>query len=76
MNMFNLDVTQRCLIAECWCPVEDLDQIQRALTKGTVSGEGGREGGGGGGREEQRRVEGGREGGRGEEDGGGERQGF
>ncbi len=37
MNMFNLDVTQRCLIAECWCPVEDLDEIQRALMKGTVS---------------------------------------
>ena len=37
LNMFNLDVTQRCLIAECWCPVEDLDQIQQALTSGTVS---------------------------------------
>ena len=36
MNMFNLDVTQRCLIAECWCPVEDLDEIQRALIRGTV----------------------------------------
>ena len=53
LNMFNLDVTQRCLIAECWCPVEDLDQIQQALTTGTVSEreggrgrEGGREGGG------------------------------
>ena len=39
MNMFNLDVTQRCLIAECWCPVEDLNEIQRALTMGTVGGE-------------------------------------
>ena len=37
LNMFNLDVTQRCLIAECWCPVEELDEIQRALIKGTVS---------------------------------------
>ena len=53
MNMFNLDVTQRCLIAECWCPVEELDEIQRALTRGTVSmggsgewGVGMREGGG------------------------------
>ena len=36
LNMFNLDVTQRCLIAECWCPVEELDQIQQALTSGTV----------------------------------------
>ena len=57
LNMFHLDVTQRCLIAECWCPVEDLDQIQQALTTGTVSDRegGGREGEGG---------EGGREGGR------------
>ena len=37
MNMFNLDVTQRCLIAECWCPVKELDEIQRALIMGTVS---------------------------------------
>ncbi|XP_028408788.1 V-type proton ATPase 116 kDa subunit a-like isoform X2 [Dendronephthya gigantea] len=35
MNMFNLDVTHKCLIAECWCPVSDLDQIQDALKRGT-----------------------------------------
>ncbi|EDO42481.1 predicted protein [Nematostella vectensis] len=35
MNMFNLDVTQKCLIAECWCPVADLDRIQAALRRGT-----------------------------------------
>ncbi|XP_046846195.1 V-type proton ATPase 116 kDa subunit a1-like isoform X2 [Xenia sp. Carnegie-2017] len=35
MNMFNLDVTHKCLIAECWCPVSDLDQIQDALRRGT-----------------------------------------
>ncbi|XP_064397872.1 V-type proton ATPase 116 kDa subunit a 1-like [Halichondria panicea] len=35
LNMFNLDVTQRCLIAECWCPVDALDEIQAALTRGT-----------------------------------------
>ena len=35
MNMFNLDVTQKCLIAECWCPVSDLDRIQQALRRGT-----------------------------------------
>ena len=70
--MFNLDVTQRCLIAECWCPVEDLDQIQGALTRGTVR-EGGREGGREGQRKGGRVVrkwmdrwkEGGREGGKG-----------
>lgn len=35
MNMFNLDVTQKCLIAECWCPVADLDRIQSAIKRGT-----------------------------------------
>ncbi|XP_065053830.1 V-type proton ATPase 116 kDa subunit a 1-like isoform X2 [Rhopilema esculentum] len=35
MNMFNLDVTQKCLIAECWCPVDDLDKIQLAIKRGT-----------------------------------------
>lgn len=34
--MFNLDMAQHCLVAECWCPVEDLDQIQAALVTGTV----------------------------------------
>lgn len=37
MNMFNLDVTQRCLIAECWCPVHDISEVQGALARGTVS---------------------------------------
>ncbi|VDM32934.1 unnamed protein product [Toxocara canis] len=36
LNLFNLDVTQKCLIAECWCPVADLDRIQLALKRGTV----------------------------------------
>ncbi|XP_055995338.1 V-type proton ATPase 116 kDa subunit a 1-like isoform X4 [Ostrea edulis] len=35
LNMLNLDVTQKCLIAECWCPVQDLDRIQQALRGGT-----------------------------------------
>jgi len=37
MNLFNLDVTQKCLIAECWCPVSDLDRIHMALKRGSVS---------------------------------------
>uniref|UniRef100_A0A914V4L4 V-type proton ATPase subunit a n=1 Tax=Plectus sambesii TaxID=2011161 RepID=A0A914V4L4_9BILA len=27
--------TQKCLIAECWCPTSDLDKIQLALKRGT-----------------------------------------
>lgn len=35
LNMLNLDVTNKCLIAECWIPVADLGRIQEALGKGT-----------------------------------------
>ncbi|GMR40010.1 hypothetical protein PMAYCL1PPCAC_10205, partial [Pristionchus mayeri] len=35
LNLFNIDVTQKCLIAECWCPVEALDRIRMALKRGT-----------------------------------------
>lgn len=31
LNMFNLDVTQKCLIAEFWCAVDDVQRIQVAL---------------------------------------------
>lgn len=37
LNLCNIDVTQKCLIAEVWCPVADLDSIQFALRRGTVS---------------------------------------
>ncbi|XP_018093406.1 V-type proton ATPase 116 kDa subunit a1 isoform X2 [Xenopus laevis] len=35
LNLCNIDVTQKCLIAEVWCPVGDLDSIQFALRRGT-----------------------------------------
>lgn len=35
LNKFNLDVTQKCFIAECWCAIADLDRIHVALRRGT-----------------------------------------
>ena len=35
MNMFNIDVTSKALIAECWAPTADLDHIRHALEEGT-----------------------------------------
>ena len=31
MNMFNFDLTQKCLIAECWCPSDELDTVRASL---------------------------------------------
>lgn len=35
MNLFNLEVNQKCLIAECWAPINELTRIKLALDKGT-----------------------------------------
>lgn len=35
LNMLNLDVTNKALIAEAWVPVSDINTIQEALRKGT-----------------------------------------
>lgn len=35
LNLFNLDVTQKCLIAEAWIPVTDMETILLALRRGT-----------------------------------------
>merc|ERR1712142_886392 len=35
LNYFNLDTSQKCLIAECWIPRLDMEAIQLALRRGT-----------------------------------------
>uniref|UniRef100_A0A8L8KU62 V-type proton ATPase subunit a n=1 Tax=Heligmosomoides polygyrus TaxID=6339 RepID=A0A8L8KU62_HELPZ len=35
LNMFSVDVTHKCLIAECWVPTVDLPLVRGALRKGT-----------------------------------------
>ncbi|VDK89104.1 unnamed protein product [Dibothriocephalus latus] len=34
LNLFNLDVTTKCMIGECWSAVSDLDVIRMALRRG------------------------------------------
>ncbi|XP_063230731.1 V-type proton ATPase 116 kDa subunit a 1-like isoform X3 [Bacillus rossius redtenbacheri] len=34
LNMFNMDVTKKCLIGECWVPTRDLASVQKALAEG------------------------------------------
>lgn len=36
LNMCSLDVTNKCLIAEVWCPEADLQGLRRALEDGSV----------------------------------------
>ncbi|XP_011135525.1 V-type proton ATPase 116 kDa subunit a [Harpegnathos saltator] len=35
MNLFNMDVSKKCLIGECWVPVSDLATVQNCLTEGS-----------------------------------------
>ncbi|XP_055906180.1 V-type proton ATPase 116 kDa subunit a 1-like [Eupeodes corollae] len=35
LNLFNMDVTQKCMIGECWVPTNDLMIVQRALAAGS-----------------------------------------
>ena len=37
LNMFNMDVTKKCLIGECWVPAADLGTVRQALAEGGVS---------------------------------------
>ncbi|CAH8464253.1 unnamed protein product [Schistosoma intercalatum] len=34
LNLFNLDVTTKCMVGECWCAVNDVDKINLALRRG------------------------------------------
>jgi len=35
LNLFNMDVSKKCLIGECWVPVNDLPIVRKALTDGS-----------------------------------------
>ncbi|XP_063991034.1 V-type proton ATPase 116 kDa subunit a1-like isoform X1 [Diachasmimorpha longicaudata] len=35
MNLFNMDVSKKCLIGECWVPMSDLAIVQNCLTEGS-----------------------------------------
>nr|XP_018903507.1 PREDICTED: V-type proton ATPase 116 kDa subunit a isoform X2 [Bemisia tabaci] len=35
LNLFNMDVTKKCLIGECWVPVNDLTFIRKTLLDGS-----------------------------------------
>lgn len=37
LNLCSFDVTNKCLIAEVWCPVNDLAALRGALEEGSVS---------------------------------------
>lgn len=36
LNLFNMDVTKKCLIGECWIPIKDLSFIRHTLAEGSV----------------------------------------
>jgi V-type H+-transporting ATPase subunit a len=37
MNLFNMDVSRKCLIGECWIPTNDLPFVQKALQDGSIA---------------------------------------
>ncbi|XP_055850494.1 V-type proton ATPase 116 kDa subunit a 1-like [Episyrphus balteatus] len=37
LNLFNIDVSQKCMIGECWVPTRDLKIVQDALARGSAA---------------------------------------
>ncbi|XP_015435667.1 PREDICTED: V-type proton ATPase 116 kDa subunit a isoform 1 [Dufourea novaeangliae] len=35
MNLFNMDVSKKCLIGECWVPMDDFNIVRNCLTEGS-----------------------------------------
>lgn len=36
LNLFNVDVTKKCLIGECWIPTKNLNVVSNELTTASV----------------------------------------
>lgn len=36
LNLFNVDVTKKCLIGEGWIPIQDVESVRNALTQASV----------------------------------------
>ncbi|KAL7024015.1 hypothetical protein ACKWTF_012872 [Chironomus riparius] len=37
MNLFNMDVSRKCLIGECWIPTSDMQLVQKSLQDGSTA---------------------------------------
>lgn len=39
LNMFSMDVSKKCLIGECWVPIQDLPKVKKSLAEASVLSE-------------------------------------